>query len=126
MDFTQIVAFKSDKGAIERALVYPSKVCVLRKKKTGPVTWSCFAGGDAWCARESDQNQYIQVDFERKTCVTGLTTFRRATNKTHLVTKYSLLYSNDFVTWQQHNENGSLKVGALLYVSFHGRVRFYQ
>ena len=69
-----------------------------------------LSGDDAWCAKNIDDQQYIQLDFQQRTRVTAVSTFRRKEKK-HWVTKYNLLYSNDDVIWHEYNENGFVKVG---------------
>ncbi|KAK2570616.1 Neuropilin-2 [Acropora cervicornis] len=64
---------------------------------------------DAWCAKTNDKNQYLQVDFLLKTRVTRLGTMRRK-SKDHWVTKYSLQYSDDDISWFDYMENGYVKV----------------
>ena len=71
------------------------------------------AGHDAWCAgaKNQDKNQYIQVDFLLKTRVTRVGVLRRLI-KDHLVTEYTLQYSDDTITWTDYLENGHVKVGS--------------
>ena len=65
---------------------------------------------DAWCAKVRDLNQYLQVDFLLKTRVTRVGILRRV-SKEDWVTKYSLQYSDDDITWTNYVENGHIKVG---------------
>lgn len=49
------------------------------------------------------------MDFLLKTRVTRLGTMRRK-SKDHWVTKYSLQYSDDDISWFNYMENGYVKV----------------
>ncbi|KAJ7391350.1 hypothetical protein OS493_018393 [Desmophyllum pertusum] len=63
---------------------------------------------DAWCASITDYQQYIQLDFTRKTRVTGIVTYGRS-KKEHWTTKYLIQFSNDDVIWHNYKENGFVK-----------------
>ncbi|KAK3754817.1 hypothetical protein QZH41_002133 [Actinostola sp. cb2023] len=65
-------------------------------------------GADAWCAEKSNIQQYLQINFPYKTTVTRITTYGRRL-KFQWITKYSLQYSNDEVTWFNYTENGFVK-----------------
>ncbi|XP_078374347.1 neuropilin-1a-like [Oculina patagonica] len=66
------------------------------------------AGNDAWCAFNTNNQQYIQLDFTRKTRVTGIVTYGRS-EKEHWVTRYLIQFSNDEVIWHNYMENGFIK-----------------
>lgn len=66
-------------------------------------------GYDAWCAFTSNNEQYIQLDFARKTRVTGIVTYGRS-QKQNWITRYLLQFSNDEVKWHDYMENGFVKV----------------
>ncbi|EDO44680.1 predicted protein [Nematostella vectensis] len=63
---------------------------------------------DAWCAFVTNDQQYIQVDFPRKTRITQFVTYGRRT-KLMWVTQYSLQYSDDETNWKDYTENGHIK-----------------
>lgn len=67
------------------------------------------AGYDAWCAFTTNNQQHIQLDFTRKTRVTGIVTYGRS-QKQHWVTRYLIQFSNDEVMWHDYMENGFVKV----------------
>lgn len=66
-------------------------------------------GYDAWCAFTTNDQQHIQLDFTRKTRVTGILTYGRS-QKQHWITKYLLQFSNDELIWHDYMENGAVKV----------------
>ena len=76
------------------------------------ILWFVFPhlAEDGWCAKDQDINQYIQIDFFLKTRVTRVGVLRR-NSKSHWVTRYSLQYSDDDITWTDYIENGHVKVG---------------
>ncbi|XP_068753099.1 uncharacterized protein [Montipora capricornis] len=63
---------------------------------------------DAWCASTENTEQYIQVDFTRKTHVNGVKTYGRS-QKAHWVKKYVIQYSTDEETWHNYTEHGFVK-----------------
>lgn len=67
---------------------------------------------DAWCASDTNTQQFIQVDFLKKTRVTKVETFGRK-EKFFWVKKYILQYSTDDITWLNYTENGFVKVGCI-------------
>lgn len=74
-----------------------------------------YLAEDGWCAFYEDIDQYIQIDFFLKTRVTRVGVLRR-TSKNRWVTKYSLQYSDDDITWTDYIENGHVKVGNIALV----------
>ena len=66
-------------------------------------------GYDAWCAFTTNNEQYIQLDFMRKTRVTGIVTYGRS-QKQNWITRYLLRFSNNEVNWHDYMENGVVKV----------------
>ena len=69
-------------------------------------------GYDTWCAFTTNNQQYIQLDFTRKTRVTGIATYGRS-QKQHWITRYLLQFSNDERIWHNYTENGFVKVTIL-------------
>ena len=64
--------------------------------------------GGAWVAQKKDRNQWLQVDFDDVTIVTGIDTQgRRCGQCKNWVKKYTVSYSHDNVTFQQYKENGN-------------------
>ena len=65
----------------------------------------------AWSSRYNILGQWLQVDLEKYTTVTGLATQGRS-DEDQWVTKYRLQYSNDGVNfhWYREQTVGSVKV----------------
>ncbi|XP_074625777.1 EGF-like repeat and discoidin I-like domain-containing protein 3 [Acropora palmata] len=74
-------------------------------------------GNDAWCAVTTDKQQYIQVDFTRKTRLTRVETYGRS-EKEHWVKKYTIQYNTDEETWHNYTEHGFIKVSACIGIVF--------
>ena len=68
----------------------------------------------AWVAGTNDKNQWLQVDFGNETMVTGIKSQGRASKLCRKcndwVTKYTVSYSQDNVTFHQYKEDGQVKV----------------
>ncbi|CDW82599.1 UNKNOWN [Stylonychia lemnae] len=63
-------------------------------------------GSTCWCAGHNDLNQWIQVCLIIPRLVTGLAIQGRGSQSDlQWVLKYKLMYSNDGINWQDH-ENG--------------------
>jgi hypothetical protein len=63
----------------------------------------------SWSAGHINVNQWVQVDFQESTRVTGVATQgRNAYNE--WVTTYKILYSSDGVSWSTYKENGQDKI----------------
>jgi len=59
-----------------------------------------------WCARENDNNQWLQVDIGPPALVTGLVTKGRGeAGKQHWVTRFRVSYSNDTTTWHFYTDS---------------------
>ena len=69
---------------------------------------------DAWCAFITNDQQYIQLDFTRRTRVTRIVTYGRSQKK-HWVKRYLIQFSNDEVEWYNYKENGFVKVSIPYY-----------
>ena len=69
---------------------------------------------DAWCAFITNDQQYIQLDFTRRTRVTRIVTYGRSQKK-HWVKRYLIQFSNDEVAWYNYKENGFVKVSIPYY-----------
>ncbi len=65
----------------------------------------------SWSSKTNDNNQWLQVDFERPTAIVGVSTQGRAGNPTEqYVTNYTLSYSQDGVSFHAYRPHGHLKV----------------
>lgn len=64
---------------------------------------------DAWCAFITNDQQYIQIDFTKKTRVTRIETYGRS-QKQHWVKRYLIQFSNNDMEWYNYMENGFDKV----------------
>ena len=65
------------------------------------------AGGgnaSAWCAKDNDDNQWLQVDLGQKTNVTGIQTQGRQ-DRDQWVTSYTVSHSDDNTTFTPYKEN---------------------
>lgn len=68
-----------------------------------------FVAQTAWCAKQSTNGQYLQVNFGQLTTVTAVATQGRA-NSGQWVTLYRIVYSTDGRNWITHKEKGQIKV----------------
>ena len=66
--------------------------------------------GGSWSARINDQNQWLQVDFQRSTIITGVSTQGRVQYK-EFVKSYTVSFSDDESNFQSFKtEDMNLKV----------------
>ena len=64
----------------------------------------------AWSARTRDQNQWLQVDFQRSTIITGISTQGRVQHA-QFVKSYTVSFSDDESNFQSFKtEDTNLKV----------------
>ena len=56
--------------------------------------------GGAWAARTNDQNQWLQVDFQRSTIITGISTQGRIPYA-QFVKSYTVSFSDDESNFQR-------------------------
>ena len=71
-----------------------------------------MAGGrktGAWSARKNDLNQWLQVDFQSSTIVTGISTQGRQ-DSVQFVKCYTISFSHDGKKFHSHKAKGILKV----------------
>ena len=69
------------------------------------------AGGGktgSWSSLRNDNNQWLQVDLQKKTRVTRIATQGRNAEYSQWVTKYKLQYGDDENTLQFYRQNGDL------------------
>jgi len=66
-------------------------------------------GEDAWCAREENTNQWIQITLKHETRITAIATYARKAKESY-VKKYKLQYSENGVDWHDYSEDGFAKV----------------
>lgn len=66
-------------------------------------------GQDAWCAREENKQQWIQITLKYESTISAITTFGRK-EKESWVTKYYVEYSADGINWVDYTENGFAKI----------------
>lgn len=67
------------------------------------------ANSGAWSAKTRDLNQWLQVDFQRCTIITGISTQGRI-QYTQFVTFYTVSFSDDENNFQNVKAGGVLKV----------------
>lgn len=66
---------------------------------------------NAWCAKEDNENQWLQMDVGPPTLVTGLVTRGRGDGgKRHWVTRFRVSYSNDSKEWTFYKDASHLDV----------------
>ena len=72
-------------------------------------------GGCAWLAKSGSdpKKSWLQVDFGKKTIVTGVAT-QGACTENQWVKSYVIWYSDDAANWKYYNEGGAKKVGVPL------------
>ena len=63
----------------------------------------------AWSARTEDLHQWLQVDFERSTIITGIST-QGIHYGSEFVTNYTISFSNDEQNFYGYKPRGVLKV----------------
>ncbi|XP_028411632.1 contactin-associated protein like 5-3-like [Dendronephthya gigantea] len=63
----------------------------------------------AWSSGKKDLNQWLQVDFQRSTLVTGISTQGRE-NKDQFVKNYTVSFSQDGNNFQDYTQKGAVKV----------------
>ncbi|XP_022795203.1 uncharacterized protein LOC111333840 [Stylophora pistillata] len=68
---------------------------------------------DAWCAFIANDQQFIELDFTKKTRVTRIVTYGRS-QKQHWVKRYLIQFSNNEVDWYNYTENGFDKLSIKL------------
>lgn len=56
-------------------------------------------GNQAWCARNTDSKQYLQIDLGRVATVSRVATQGHPVSS-HWVTEYELSYSTDGIFWR--------------------------
>ena len=64
----------------------------------------------AWSAKVNDLNQWLQVDLEQQTLITGISTQGRTDCCNQFVKTYIVLYSNDGVEFRPYKERSQIKV----------------
>ena len=65
----------------------------------------------AWSAKVNDINQWLQVDLEQLTVITGISTQGRAdSGSNQFVKTYIVSYSNDSAQFQPYKEQNQIKV----------------
>ena len=83
-------------------------------------------GGGAWCAKNNDNMQHLQIDLGYVRKVRSLQIqgkegiSRHPTLESAWVKNFTLSHSVDGITWTNHKEDGSLKV-----CSFHSLLFVY-
>ncbi|XP_028411420.1 venom prothrombin activator pseutarin-C non-catalytic subunit-like [Dendronephthya gigantea] len=60
-------------------------------------------GPDAWSSRELDFDQWLQVDFQRSTKITGISTQGRNQCCNQFVRSYTLSFSNDGALFEKYS-----------------------
>ena len=63
----------------------------------------------AWSSRESDHNQWLQVDFQRPTIIIGISTQERQDEDQH-VKNYTISFADDGKNFYCYVAGGILKV----------------
>ena len=63
-----------------------------------------------WSTKVNDVNQWLQVDFEQQTVITGISTQGRTDCCNQFVKTYIVSYSNDGVEFQPYKELNQIKV----------------
>ena len=61
--------------------------------------------GKAWVAKTNDQNQWLQVDFQRSTIITEISTQGRGRHG-QFVKSYTVSFSDDESNFQSFNTEG--------------------
>ncbi|XP_028411631.1 lactadherin-like, partial [Dendronephthya gigantea] len=65
--------------------------------------------GEAWSSKNNDLNQWLQVDFQRSTLVTGISTQGRI-NHNQFVKNYKVSFSQNGYNFEDYIRKGAVKV----------------
>ncbi|CAB3992725.1 EGF-like repeat and discoidin I-like domain-containing 3 [Paramuricea clavata] len=63
----------------------------------------------AWSSRRNDRNQWLQVDFQRSTIITGISTQGRQ-EATQFIKSYTISFSDDGKSFRSYKPGRMLKV----------------
>ena len=67
--------------------------------------------GNAWAAKTNDPNQWLQVDFQKPTIITGISTQGQSNvPDNRFVTQYSISFSDDGNNFYDYKAGGKPKV----------------
>jgi len=80
-----------------------------KQHKPGYARLNTFIEGGAWCARETNTNQYIQMDLFELHKITNIIMqgkYSGVVEEQGWVTRFSITYSNNGIAWSQHVEEG--------------------
>jgi hypothetical protein len=67
----------------------------------------------AWSSRRNDRNQWLQVDFQRSTIITGISTQGRQ-EATQFIKSYTISFSDDGKSFRSYKPGGMLKVSRIV------------
>ena len=71
----------------------------------------------SWSSGTNDVNQWLQVDFQRSTIITGISTQGRQDHY-QFVKSYTISFSDDEKCFNEYKTGGTLKVRGIIYVRF--------
>ncbi|CAB4032973.1 partial [Paramuricea clavata] len=64
----------------------------------------------AWSSLRNDRNQWLQVDFQRSTIITGISTQGRTDCCNQFIQSYTISFSDDGKNFRSYKPGGMLKV----------------
>ena len=101
-----------EKGGIrDRQMSASSEYNSGHRAQNGRLNFLAHSGRTgAWSAKVNDVNQWLQVDFEQQTVMTGISTQGRTDCCNQFVKTYIVLYSNDGVKFKPYKEQNQTKV----------------
>ena len=101
-----------EKGRIrDRQISASSEYNSRHRAQNGRLNFKAHNGRTgAWSAKVNDVNQWLQVDLEQQTVITGISTQGREDYGNQFVKTYIVSYSNDSVQYRPYKELNQIKV----------------